>query len=1299
MLKRFLSVILCCILLAPSLTAAAAGAESSGVNIAEAMTATEGCYVIKLNSPRRIYLGKIGFVDVYNQNVYPVLQDGVVMFPVRAFAEEFTILYEAEGDSFKLSTTVVELEGRVGNPEVTVNGEAVLLAAAPFVWEDHIMLSLSTLTNAFHMDCARQGDYVIFGDKGKSLHFPANHIQAFDKLFSDEKPFIHYGMNWNVQDVATLQRKVNVAMGMSDEQLANMVPKESPRMIDAYPYDPQTGKQMKTTTWDVNNPEVFTDAETGNTYPNAAYPMKMEKVLTIMGTEAESWYYEDAAGNKSYYGERVAMYKWNWSRDQVRMLGYLYYYTEDMEYARKCKLLLMEMAAKLPTYYLSTINQDGTNTTLSTGGFYMTDGELDVLINKGLRSIAEGVNVDKQAVQDYLDANPDLFDTTKLEWEYEPGKSPEQLMSPQAFHPLARRVERRWSYEPTSEIAEGYFLTKSSGIYSKEDIRTLHGGLFRNQMDFVFALPQYETLYGGNLIVYISETACMATLIGEPKYVHLCYNYLKTCVEKYCFTKDGVIAESPAYYFTYVSGLGKLFLPYMGYSDPPGYVDGFSGLHLEDVSIYRNFQREQDIIKLGRKNGMMVQYPDGSLPTIHDSHPQLENPEKYLLMKQSDTNTLFNSCFDIIFDGTGNAVLGSGSHNEKMQTILHFSDDSVGHSHQDGLNLILNVFGRQMIDDIGYNRSALKYYSAYSFSHNTVLVDRKNQDMAATGQQTNGSVDYYATNGDGVSVVSVDGRSFYTDELGKYKRTVMQNASDPSAPYVLDIFEVEGGSMHDYILNGTRLTQQTLSTTNPVEAVPGEHPYLLESEPWDPPKAMLDPYPGEGYGALTNAYSGKATDSFTTDFRYIDPYAEGGMYHGGTYWYEAEAFGENYLHYATVLSGDKSLANPGLAVDDDAQSFYTAKAPFAVAYDMGEVKTVDCVRIRQSNDGNAYGIEVSEDGKSWNKVADNLTNGTILKGTDNVGHIVRFPETKARYIRYSVNAGAQNIYLIEASDAPEVKPFDKSLALGMKVHTVMGAEKDAGDTEVILADTLAVKQKTSDTNYYDDETKAKTMIIRRKGEQGLKSVYVNVIEPYMGDSKITNITPLADGSDRVVLKIELGDRVDLVAVNLNGSGEISVDNTLRTDAVFAYTSSNGGKLISGGTYLEANGQPVFENVSGKAAGKVFDVSSKWDGAEKNEFVVEKSFDPADIPEGSYLKIRLGKFIGKHEPGNKVVAEREGTSAFYQITNITEQDGKLRIEVAGDTSLRDLGDGIWKSIFYPFGLYQGALQYEISCAHG
>ena len=1294
-IKRIASLMLGLLLLYPSVTAVTA-AEGSG-SIINALAAAEGCNVVKLKSPRCIRSGKMGFIDVYNQNVYPVLKDGIVLYPARAFADDFSIQYQTDGTSFTLSTTTVTIAGSIGAAEVLVNGTARLQVVAPYMRDDHIMLSLSLMADAFRMQYSRIGDYIAFGGKTKLQGFSSDTIKAFDKLFSEEKPFIHYGMNWSVKDVASLKNKVSAAMAMSDEQLAAMVPKNTPRASE--PFDPETGLRMKKTTWSLNAPDFITDAATGISYPNAKTPMKMEKLLTLMGTETEAWYYEDRFGKKSYYTDRAAQFKWNWAKDQIRMLGYLYYYTENLAYAQKCKLLLKEMAAAMPHYYLSGVLQDGTDLTLSTGGFYMTDGEIDMFINKGLRSIAEGVNVNKQAEQDWLDANRDLFDTTKLDWEWEPGKAPAQLRRPAAFHPLARRVEGRWSYEPTSELAEGYALTKPSGIYTKEEIAAIHARLFRNQMDFVFALPQYETIYGGNLIVYIAETASMATLIGEPKYVHLCYNYLKTCSENYCYTRDGVTAESPAYFFTYISGLGRLFLPYMGYSDPPGYVDGFTGLHLENVSIYKDFRREWDLIKLGRKNAMMVQYPDGALPPIHDSAANLENMQGNLVNRLSDTNTLFNSCEDMLFDGTGSAVLGSGSFNEKVQTILHYSDDAIGHSHQDGLNLIFNVFGRQMLDDIGYNRSALKFYTAYSFSHNLVLVDRTNQNMAATGQQTNGSVDYYATNHEGVSVVSVDGRSYYTNPLGKYKRTVMQNASDLSAPYLLDIFEVEGGSMHDYILNGTRTSQQTVETTNPVTPVPGEHPYLLESEPWNPPKQMTDHYPGEGYGALTNAVSGAVTDSFVTDFKFIDPYAEGSPYAEGTYYYDAEAFGENYLHYAGVYEGSTLVAYPGLAVDDDAQSFYTAPIPFSVAYDMGEVKTVDCVRIRQSRDGTSYSVEVSENGKSWKTVADNTTHGTILKGTQTIGHILRFPETKARYIRYSITGGGgTNIFLIEASDAPDIKQFDKSLDVGMKVHTVIGAEKDAGSTEVILADTLAVKQTSPDVYHFDDQTKAKTMLIRRQGEEGLKSVYVNVIEPYMGESKITGITPLADGHDRVVLKIEMGDRVDLVAVNLNGSGETNIENTLRTDATFAYVSNNGGKLMSGGTYLETAAGTVFANRCGKVSGDILSFTSRWDGAEKNEFILDKTFNIADIPEGSYVKVKLGTYIGRVAIGKNLAAERDGTSVFYKITNMTEKDGKIHMEVSTDTSLRDVGDGVYKSIFYPFGFFKGALQYEISCGY-
>lgn len=1294
MLKRFLSVLLCTLLLSSVFVVSAA--EENG-NIVNALTAAEECVILKLASPRCISFGKIGFVDVYNQNVYPVLRDGVVMYPMQAFADEFSVQCEIEDTSFKLSSTTVTISGNAGDPEVLVNGKASLQAVAPYVRDNHIMLSLSLMAKAFQLQYSREGDYVALGGKTGMEKFSSDNKKAFNRLFSEEKQFIHYGMYWSVKDVASLKSKVSAAMGMTDKQLADMVPKNSPRSVE--PYDPKTGVRMKKTSWNVSNPEIFTDVATGITYPNDSCPMKSEKVLTLSKTETEAWYYEDSFGNKSYYADRVAQYKWNWARDQIRMFGYLYYYTEEEEYARRCRILLLEMAAKLPNYYLYSYNQDGTDSTLSTGGFYMTDGEIDMFINKGLRSIAEGVNVNKQAEQDWLDANRELFDTTKIQWEYEPGKAPEQLNKPQAFAPLGKRVEGRWSYEPTSELAEGYALTKCSGLYSKGDIDTLRGGLFRNQMDFVFALPRYETIYGGNLIVYIAETACVATLTGEAKYVHLCYNYLKTCVENYCYTKDGVTAESPAYFFTYIAGLGRLFLPYMGYSDPPGYVDGFTGKHLENVSVYKDFQREQDIIKLGQKNAMMVQYPDGSIPSIHDTFSNLLKTQLNLVNKFSDTNTIFNNCEDMIFDGMGDAVLGNGSFNEKVQTILHYSDDAIGHSHQDGLNLIFNVFGRQMLDDIGYNRSALKFYVSYSFAHNLVLVDRTNQNMAATGQQTNGSVDYYATNHDGVSVVSVDGRSYYTNELGKYKRTVMQNASDLSAPYLLDIFEVEGGSMHDYILNGTRSGKQTVETTNPVEKVPGEHPYLLESEPWNPPQKMMDPYPGEGYGALTNAYSGKVSNSFVTDFKYVDPYPEGDPYESGTYWYDAEAFGENYLHYATVVEGDTSKAHPGLAVDDSTQSFYTATVPFSVAYDMGEVKTVNCVRIRQSREGDNYAIETSENGKSWEKVADNVKNGTIAKGTETLGQIIRFPDVKARYIRYTVTGGAApNIYKIEASCAPDIKRFDKSKDVGMKVHTIMGEAKDTGSTEVILADTLAVKLGGMDVYAFDDKTKAKTMLIRRKGEEGLKSVYVNVIEPYMGESKITKITPLADGCDRVILKIEMGDRVDLVAVNLSGSGETTVDNVLRTDATFAYSSSDGGKLMSGGSYFEANGSVLFADKYAKAEGDILSINSKWDGASRNEFVVDKTFDISKIPEGSYLKVKLGKYIGRGSIGSNLTAEREGTSVFYKISKMTERDGKIYIEVSGDTALRDEGKNIYHSIFYPFGFFEGKLGYEISCAY-
>ena len=157
----------------------------------------------------------MGFVDVYNQNVYPVLKDGIVMYPARAFADEFAIQYETDGASFTLSTTTVTISGSVGASEVLVNGEARLQVVAPYAWDDHIMLSLSLMANAFHMQYSRLGNYISFGGEVGMTNFSSDNIKAFDKLFSEEKPFIHYGMNWSVRDIASLKSKVNAAMEMS----------------------------------------------------------------------------------------------------------------------------------------------------------------------------------------------------------------------------------------------------------------------------------------------------------------------------------------------------------------------------------------------------------------------------------------------------------------------------------------------------------------------------------------------------------------------------------------------------------------------------------------------------------------------------------------------------------------------------------------------------------------------------------------------------------------------------------------------------------------------------------------------------------------------------------------------------------------------------------------------------------------------------------------------------------------------------------------------------------------------------
>lgn len=1249
MKKRFLALILCVLVLHP-------------VHIfAENSTSTEAVWqyfengaVLKINSPNVLYKGKMDFIDFYDQTVVLQKIEDEIMLPLDLFARVCQLSYSLNGDDFLISDYTNTIEGQVGSSEVKINGETANLYVPPTKQNEHVLFSLRILSKNFGYQYSQRNNFVAVGDQDLSA-CPENIISGLERVFTENLPVMP--MAYGYAEVESIQTNVKPLMEMSEEDLISIVPPLGGGNFSVS--DPETGVAISAQ-WSISSPHIVTDKNTGMTYPNAAYPMdKTETLLSLMGNEVEVPYYEDKNGKKYYFEGLVHAQQRKYLLTAIERMGYIYYFTQDEAYARRIALILDKTAETIP-YYLIV---DG-DSYVSTGGPWLVNGEPD--LNMWLKSFDE------------------VTENSEIDTEPKAGSLPYSWYATRSF--------RRWSQEMSAEMLIAYYYTKNSGAYEKlprgsEERKFIENNLFRNLADFPLLIPWAYHL-STNLITHINMWALTGRVIEEPKYVHLAYQYIKSMMEEYTFSREGIVPESPAYMSTYLSGLGDPFQMFMGYSDPEGYVDSFSGQHLENVTVQSHFKREYDLLETGKINYELTKYPDGSVPHVHDT-----NGNQLLTSPFTNNAGLWSTARDtsesILQDGIGMALLGDGEYNQQIQTFLHYSDDKITHAHNDCLNILLNAYGRQMLDDIGYNRSSYRQWQNYSLSHNTLIIDRKNQNASSSRVSSMGNIDFYDDSADGVAVVSVDGRHAYLPEPEKYKRTIIQNTIDIDSPYVIDIFEAEGGDLHDYVLHGTRASDQTVSSNISMTAMEGERPLLVEGETWVEPGSMGDSFAGEGYGAITDVTSGDATAGCVVDFKYLHPYDE------GTYYYESHKKSENYLRNALVSANNFFDAYPPEdAVDGNPSTRLATRSwPATVKFDMRTIRTINSIYIDAIPVLTNYEVKVSADGSTWKTVATHKTNGNMERGAKNC--TINFDDVDARYITIECTASdtgsKPSYYEVEAYYVENIEGFDRDKDVGLKVHSVPVAGN--GKVTLMLGESPALKQ----TAQYEEEgvadIKSKLMILRREGEN-LKSIYVNILEPYLGESKIKKITNLSQNNEQIVLQIELEERTDLVSIRLSEEGIVQVENMLETDAQIAVVSDNGKSYMGKGSYLKVGDQSIFEGKDACYSGEVLDVESTWQGDEKNVFILEDTFPVENIQEGMYLKIKHGRCVGEYVTLQNLAYTQEDDCSVYKILSAEQKNGKIYVEVEGETGLTIEENGDTRMIFYPKKLYKGVNTFEI-----
>jgi hypothetical protein len=215
---------------------------------------------------------------------------------------------------------------------------------------------------------------------------------------------------------------------------------------------------------------------------------------------------------------------------------------------------------------------------------------------------------------------------------------------------------------------------------------------------------------------------------------------------------------------------------------------------------------------------------------------------------------------DTRLDEWGLSILRSGQHASSVAvSMIHHVGG--GHAHQDGLSIELFHGGLNLLPDYGYppvgylsgeSPEKVSWFQRTS-GHNTVVVDGKSHSNA------DGSIALWSS-GEEIHAIRVESPGLY--EVDRYERLLLLVEQAADRAYLVDIFNVHGGTEH--IRSYTPFFATVSVDTLALEPHAFEHDWLLEN-------VRRDPSPKSGW-TLTLAFEdryGYLKEGATPHLRYF----------------------------------------------------------------------------------------------------------------------------------------------------------------------------------------------------------------------------------------------------------------------------------------------------------------------------------------------------------------------------------------------------------------------------------------------
>ncbi len=296
--------------------------------------------------------------------------------------------------------------------------------------------------------------------------------------------------------------------------------------------------------------------------------------------------------------------------------------------------------------------------------------------------------------------------------------------------------------------------------------------------------------------------------------------------------------------------------PLKGYSDPPNWTYSLDGTRYDNLNLETELLTPRTNVANVMRNTLL---PNGRFVAIHDSNYGDNSSNSGL--PASVKNYVPTVQHPYILPDFGHAIMAGGSGTAQSQVHLHFSGTH-GHEHFDNLNIILYAKGKELFSETAYESTAdsTREWHTSTAGHNTVVIDQKSQpdtdyrtitsydaipevsdypltldDFAGWHHlsMNKGNLRLWEVSHDPVQIAEASAeRAYYPPTmLSTYRRTMSRIVSDGYDFYVVDIFRVKGGTIHDWMLHGNLEEAYTIETPLAMNTASGTiHSYISLSK-------------------------------------------------------------------------------------------------------------------------------------------------------------------------------------------------------------------------------------------------------------------------------------------------------------------------------------------------------------------------------------------------------------------------------------------------------------------------------------